>query len=85
MLVTPTQWENISHLNMAKAEQQKANSASLRALAEALLEQTFTDMQKQLQATAAAFQLKVQEIKAAKSRTEEQLAEVGAPREGLNR
>eukprot|EP00066_Takifugu_rubripes_P017779 XP_011607045.1 PREDICTED: tektin-1-like [Takifugu rubripes] len=73
---SPKQWESISHVNMAKAEQQKANSASLRALAEALLEQTFTDMQKQLQATAAAFQLHVQEIKSAKSQMEDQLAEI---------
>uniref|UniRef100_A0A674MCG5 Tektin n=1 Tax=Takifugu rubripes TaxID=31033 RepID=A0A674MCG5_TAKRU len=76
LLVSPKQWESISHVNMAKAEQQKANSASLRALAEALLEQTFTDMQKQLQATAAAFQLHVQEIKSAKSQMEDQLAEI---------
>lgn len=84
MLVSPKQWESISHVNMTKAEQQKANSASLRALAEALLEQTFTDMQKQLQATAAAFQLKVQEIKSAKSQMEDQLAEVEAQRGCLN-
>ncbi|TWW76779.1 tektin-1 isoform X2 [Takifugu flavidus] len=76
LLVSPKQWESISHVNMARAEQQKANSASLRALAEALLEQTFTDMQKQLQATAAAFQLHVQEIKSAKSQMEDQLAEI---------
>lgn len=74
--MSPKQWESISHVNMAKAEQQKATSASLRALAEALLEQTFTDMQRQLQATAAAFQLNVQEIKSAKSQMEDQLAEV---------
>lgn len=76
MLVSPKQWESISHVNMAKAEQQKATSASLRALAEALLEQTFTDMQRQLQATAVAFQLNVQEIKSAKGQMEDQLAEV---------
>lgn len=69
---------------MAKAEQQKANSASLRALAEALLDQTFTDMQKQLQATAAAFHLNVQEIKSAKSQMEDRLAEVEARRGCLN-
>lgn len=82
--MSPKQWESISHVNMAKAEQQKANSASLRAMAEALLEQTFTDMQKQLQATAATFQLKAQEIKSAKSQMEDQLAEVEAQRECLN-
>lgn len=76
--MTPKQWENISDGNMAKAEQQKANSASLKAMAEALLEQTFTDMQKQFQATAAAFQSNVHEIKATKSQMEEKLAKVEA-------
>ncbi|KAM9338430.1 tektin-1 [Symphorus nematophorus] len=76
LAVTPKQWENISDINIAKAEQQKTNSLSLRALVESLLEQTATDMQKQVQATTAAFQLKVQEIKSAKSQMEDQLAKV---------
>lgn len=75
--MTPKQWENISEINIAKAEQQKANSVSLRALVESLLEQTFTDMQKQVQATTAAFKLSVQETKSAKSQMEDQLAKVG--------
>lgn len=75
--MTPKQWENISEVNIAKAEQQKANSVSLRALVESLLEQTFTDMQKQVQATTAAFKLSIQEIKSAKSQMEDQLAKVG--------
>lgn len=75
-MVTPEQWENTSDVNMAKAEEEKTSSASLRALAEALLDQIFTDMHKQLQATASAFQLKVQEIKSAKSQMEDQLAKV---------
>lgn len=75
--MTPKQWENISEINIAKAEQQKANSVSLRALVESLLEQTFTDMQKQVQATTAAFKLSIQEIKSAKSQMEDQLAKVG--------
>lgn len=50
---------------------------SLRALVQSLLEQTFTDMQKQVQVTTAAFQLSVKEIKSAKSQIEDQLAKVG--------
>lgn len=76
LAVTPKQWENISDVNMAKAEEQKSNSASLKALVESLLEQMFADIQKQLQATATAFQMKVQELKSAKSQMEDQLAKV---------
>lgn len=77
LAVTPKQWENISDINIAKAEQQKTNSQSLRALVESLLEQTAADMQKQVQATTAAFQMNVQEIKNAKIQMEDQLAKVG--------
>lgn len=77
MAVTPKQWENISDINIAKAERQKTNSVSLRALVESLLEQTAADMLKQIQATTAAFQLNVQEIKSAKSQMEDQLAKAG--------
>lgn len=78
--MTPRQWENISDVNMAKAEEQKSNSASLKALVESLLEKMFADIQKQLQATAAAFQLKVQDLKSAKSQMEDQMAKVEAER-----
>lgn len=75
--MTPKQWENISDINIAKAEKQKTNSLSLRALVESLLEQTAADMHKQVQATTSAFQLNIQEIKSAKSQMEDQLAKVG--------
>ncbi|XP_034057546.1 LOW QUALITY PROTEIN: tektin-1 [Gymnodraco acuticeps] len=74
--VTPEQWENISDINMAKAEQQQVNSLSLRAMVESLLEQTLADMQKQFQATTETFQLNVQEIKSAKGLMEDQLAKI---------
>lgn len=61
---------------MAKAQQQLTNSLSLRALVESLLEQTATDMQKQVRATAAAFQLNINEMKSAKSQMENQLDKV---------
>lgn len=76
--MTPKQWENISDVNMAKAEEEKSKSASLKALVESLLEQMFADVQKQLQATANAFQMKVQELRLAKSQMEDQLAKVEA-------
>ncbi|TMS07609.1 Inositol polyphosphate 5-phosphatase K [Larimichthys crocea] len=76
LAVTPKQWENISDINIAKAEQQKINSLSLQALVESVLGQTAADMKKQVQATTSAFQLNIQEIKSAKSQMEDQLAKI---------
>ncbi|XP_073343482.1 tektin-1 [Pagrus major] len=83
--VTPMQWENISDIHIAKVEQQKTNSLSLRALAESLLEQTAADMHKQLQATTEAFQRNVQEIKSAKSQMENQLTMIMSELAGQQR
>ncbi|XP_061137731.1 tektin-1 [Syngnathus typhle] len=74
--VTPVQWGKKSDLNIAKAEQQKKNSVSLRALVESLLAQTSGDMQKQFAATSAAFQFSVKQLKAVKTQMEDQLAKV---------
>ncbi|KAM8839900.1 tektin-1-like isoform 2-T2 [Spinachia spinachia] len=74
--VTPKQWADISENNMATAEQQQVNSRSLRALVESLLEQTAADVEKQVQATTAAFQLKTRELKSAKSQAEDQLTKI---------
>ncbi|XP_005951737.1 tektin-1 isoform X2 [Haplochromis burtoni] len=76
LTVTPKQWENISDINIAKAEHQKTNSESMRALVQSVLEQTAADMQKQFQATTTAFQTHIQEIKSAKSQMEEKLPEI---------
>ncbi|XP_068566662.1 tektin-1 [Cebidichthys violaceus] len=76
LAVTSNQWQSISDINMAKAEQQLANSLSLRPLVESLLEQTAADMQRQVQATAAVLQLSVLETKSAKSQMEDQLAKI---------
>lgn len=76
MTLTPKQWEDVSEVSIAKAEQQKANSVSLRALVESLLEQTASDMQKQVQNTAAALRLSVGDIKSAKGQMEDELAKV---------
>ncbi|XP_019716770.1 tektin-1 [Hippocampus comes] len=74
--VTPVQWGNHSDFNIAKAEQQKRNSISLRALVESLLAQTASDMQKQFQATSAAFQFNIKQLKTVKSHMEDQLTKV---------
>uniref|UniRef100_A0A3B4A265 Tektin n=1 Tax=Periophthalmus magnuspinnatus TaxID=409849 RepID=A0A3B4A265_9GOBI len=74
--VTPLQWESISDINLAKAEQQRNNSMSLRTLVESLLEQTASDLQKQFQATTLAFQLNVQELKKAKGQMEDHLSKI---------
>lgn len=74
--VSPKQWENISDLNIARAEQQKNNSLSLRALVESLLAQSADDMQKQFRATNEAFQLNIQLLKAAKTQLEDKLPKV---------
>lgn len=76
MAVTPEFWENISDINIAKAVHQRTNSLSLKALVESVLEQTAADMQKQVQATTAAFQLNIQEIKNAKSQMEDKLPKI---------
>ncbi|KAM4628385.1 tektin-1 [Polymixia lowei] len=76
MALSPAEWENFSNISIAKAEQEKTNSMSMQALVESLLEQTATDMQKQIQATAFAFQRKVLETKTAKGQMENQLAKI---------
>ncbi|KAK0135803.1 Tektin-1 [Merluccius polli] len=76
MAVSPEEWEGLSGINISRAEQEKANSASLRVLVDSLLEQTACDMRSQLQATASAFQRKIQETKTVKAQMEEHLARV---------
>uniref|UniRef100_A0A1A7WAE1 Tektin n=2 Tax=Iconisemion striatum TaxID=60296 RepID=A0A1A7WAE1_9TELE len=76
--VPPKQWENISDLNLDKAEQQKRSSESLRALVESVLQQTTADIQKQVQSTTTAFQLNIQQVKLNKLQMEEKLLKVVA-------
>ncbi|KAM9342277.1 tektin-1 [Pholidichthys leucotaenia] len=76
--VTPNQWENFSDINIAKAEKQKTDSLSLRALVESLLEQTAADLQKQIQVTTAAFQVNIRKFKSSKGQMEEKLPEIQA-------
>jgi len=75
--VNPEEWESLCNLNISKAENEKKNSLSLRALVESLLEQTAADMRRQYEATGRAFELRIQETKTAKTQLENQLNEVG--------
>lgn len=75
--MTPEEWESLCNLNVSKAENEKNNSLSLRALVASLLEQTAADMRRQYEATGRAFELRIQETKTAKTQLENQLNEVG--------
>ncbi|XP_029963546.1 tektin-1 [Salarias fasciatus] len=83
--VTVEHWEDISHVNMTEGEKQSTNSESLRALVESVLEQTAADMRNKIQATAAAFELNIQEIKSAKSQMEDKMLKIQAEISGQQR
>ncbi|XP_067102937.1 tektin-1 [Osmerus mordax] len=74
--VTPEEWENFSNINITKAEHEKNNSMSLRALVDSLLEQTAADISRQHHITSTALRLQVQESKTTKSQLEDHLAKV---------
>lgn len=78
MTVTPEEWESICNINISKAEKEKNNSHSLRALVESLLEQTATDLRRQHEAAARALELRIQETKTAKAELESQLDKVSS-------
>ncbi|XP_051521398.1 tektin-1 [Myxocyprinus asiaticus] len=74
--VTPEEWESLCNINISKADKEKNNSLSLRALVEGLLEQTAADMRRQYGATGRALELCIQETKTAKAQLENQLSEL---------
>ncbi|KAJ3591119.1 hypothetical protein NHX12_009066 [Muraenolepis orangiensis] len=74
--VSPDEWEGLSDINIRRAEQEKANCVSLRALVDSLLEQAASEMRSQLRATASAFHRQIQETKTAKAQMEDHLARV---------
>ncbi|XP_014017688.2 tektin-1 isoform X2 [Salmo salar] len=74
--VTPEEWETFSNINILKAEREKNNSLSLRALVDSLLEQTAADMRRQHNAMGTALRLQVQETKTAKGQLEDHLVKV---------
>uniref|UniRef100_A0A8C0YS36 Tektin n=1 Tax=Cyprinus carpio carpio TaxID=630221 RepID=A0A8C0YS36_CYPCA len=67
---------NSDFSSAGKAEKEKNNSLSLRALVDSLLEQTASDMRRQYEATGRAFELRIEETKTAKTQLENQLNEV---------
>lgn len=74
--MSPEEWENFSNINITKAEHEKNNSLSLRALVESLLEQTAADMSRQHQTTSSALRLQIQETKTTKAQLEDHLTKV---------
>ncbi|XP_048838139.1 tektin-1 isoform X2 [Brienomyrus brachyistius] len=74
--VMPKDWEFFSEQNIRKAEREKSSSASLRVLAESLLEQSGSDLRDAQQAVEAALERRVLETKAAKQLLEDRLSKV---------
>ncbi|XP_076832614.1 tektin-1 isoform X2 [Brachyhypopomus gauderio] len=85
--VTPQEWETFTDMNIAKAERERSNSVSLRALVDSLLEQTAADVLQQWRATDAALDRRVHESRSAKGRMEDQLnkllAEIASQEQNL--
>ncbi|KAB5550630.1 hypothetical protein PHYPO_G00055990 [Pangasianodon hypophthalmus] len=76
LAVTPQEWETFSDVNIGKAEKERNNSASLRALVENLLVQTAADMRRQHEATGSALTLRIHETRGAKAELEDQLSKL---------
>lgn len=74
--MTPQEWETFSDVNVSKAEKERSNSASLRALVENLLAQTAADMRRQHEAAGSALTLRIHETRSAKAALEDQLSKV---------
>lgn len=65
-----------SDVNIGKAEKERNNSTSLRALVENLLAQTAADMRRQHEATGLTLELRIHETRSAKAALEDQLSKV---------
>lgn len=74
--MTPQEWETFSNANISKAEKERNNSASLRAMVENLLMQTAADMKRQNEATSSALTQRIYETRSAKTQLENQLNKV---------
>ncbi|XP_028818406.1 tektin-1 [Denticeps clupeoides] len=86
-IVTPEEWESFSDVNISKADKERSNSLSLRALVDRVLEQTATDMRNQYKSSSVAMEHNIQEVKSTKSLLEEHLckvlAEIGSQERNL--
>ncbi|XP_070591119.1 tektin-1 isoform X1 [Erythrolamprus reginae] len=74
--VSPEQWMDFSNANVEKADKQRNNSLTLRALIDSILSQTASDMRKQNRTVNVAFQNRVKETKDAKNKLEIHLAKL---------
>ncbi|NXG77478.1 TEKT1 protein, partial [Baryphthengus martii] len=74
--VSPGDWLDFSNMNVEKADKQRNNSLTLRALIDGILSQTADDMHKQCEMVNVAFRNRVKEVKDAKHKLETLLAMV---------
>jgi DNA repair ATPase RecN len=73
---TETQWENYSDDNIKNAEATRLNSAKLRNIVDANLQQVANDIDKQIENTNRAFQRRIWEEVDAKTKLEDQVKDV---------
>ena len=74
--ITPDNWQLISNDNIAKAEQERIASTTLRGVVSSILDQTQQDVLKQRKIVNLAFNKRIQEMTQAKEKLEEHLQEV---------
>ncbi|KAM9177172.1 tektin-1 isoform 1-T1 [Mergus octosetaceus] len=74
--ISPEDWTDFSNINVEKADKQRNNSLSLRALIDSILSQTVNDMHKQYEVVNVAFRNRVKEVRDAKHKLEILLASV---------
>ncbi|KAM9177173.1 tektin-1 isoform 2-T2 [Mergus octosetaceus] len=72
--ISPEDWTDFSNINVEKADKQRNNSLSLRALIDSILSQTVNDMHKQYEVVNVAFRNRVKEVRDAKHKLEILLA-----------
>nr|XP_013048930.2 tektin-1 [Anser cygnoides] len=72
--ISPEDWIDFSNINVEKADKQRNNSLSLRALIDSILSQTVNDMHKQYEMVNVAFRNRVKEVRDAKHKLEILLA-----------
>ncbi|XP_071882174.1 tektin-1 isoform X1 [Anas platyrhynchos] len=72
--ISPEDWTDFSNINVEKADKQRNNSLSLRAMIDSILSQTANDMHKQYEMVNVAFRNRVKEVRDAKHKLEILLA-----------
>lgn len=75
--ILPLQWQDISDINICKAEQERITSTTLRGVVNSILSQTKQDILKQREIVNDSFYKRIQEVTDAKATLEEHLKEVG--------